>query len=127
MVAARWQGNGKGDGDPVEGAGGVLGEGTVSLMAEVPESLLASMRTFIDHHPHWDQYRLVQAALAGFLVQHGCQDRAVTRCYLANLFPGQGSFHGMATESPRQGTGHRRRPHGDPGRRGSDPTNCRAA
>lgn len=67
-------------------------EGTVSLRAEVPETLLEAMRTFLDHHPNWDQYRLVQAALAGFLVQHGNQDRAVTRCYLANLFPAHRSF-----------------------------------
>lgn len=67
-------------------------DGTVSLRAEVPESLLDAMRSFIDHHPNWDQYRLVQAALAGFLVQHGHQDRAVTRCYLANLFPGRKGF-----------------------------------
>lgn len=76
-------------------------EGTVSLRAEVPESLLVAMRTFIDHHPHWDQYRLVQAALAGFLVQHGSQDRAVTRCYLANLFPGHRRFDPTAA-APRQ-------------------------
>jgi hypothetical protein len=50
------------------------------------------MRSFIERHPNWDQYRLVQAALAGFLVQNGLQNREVTRCYLANLFPGQGSF-----------------------------------
>jgi hypothetical protein len=73
------------------------GQSTVSLMAEVPEALLEAMRTFIDQHPNWDQYRLVQAALAGFLVQHGCQDRAVTRCYLANLFPGQSRFAGSTT------------------------------
>lgn len=66
--------------------------GLVSLRAEVPEALLASMRSFIERHPNWDQYRLVQAALAGFLVQNGLQNREVTRCYLANLFPGQGSF-----------------------------------
>lgn len=67
-------------------------EGTVSLRAEVPEPLLAAMRAFIDHHPSWDQYRLVQAALAGFLLQHGSQDRAVTRCYLSNLFPSHRGF-----------------------------------
>jgi len=66
--------------------------GLVSLRAEVPEALLVSMRSFIERHPNWDQYRLVQAALAGFLVQNGLQNREVTRCYLANLFPGQGSF-----------------------------------
>lgn len=77
-------------------------EGTVSLMAEVPESLLMAMRSFIDHHPQWDQYRLVQAALAGFLVQHGCQDRAVTRCYLANLFPGHRRFEDSPGVAPRK-------------------------
>lgn len=64
----------------------------VSLQAEVPEPLLASMRGFIEQHPNWDQYRLVQAALAGFLVQNGVQNRDVTRCYLANLFPAQSRF-----------------------------------
>jgi hypothetical protein len=64
----------------------------VSLRAEVPEALLASMRGFIEQHPNWDQYRLFQAALAGFLVQNGVQSRDVTRCYLANLFPGQPRF-----------------------------------
>ncbi|MEB3332324.1 MAG: DUF2811 domain-containing protein [Synechococcaceae cyanobacterium] len=64
----------------------------VSLRAEVPEALLLSMRLFIEHHPNWDQYRLFQAALAGFLVQNGVRDRDVTRCYLANLFPGSPGF-----------------------------------
>lgn len=67
-------------------------EGQVSLRAEVPEPLLQAMRSFLDQHPNWDQYRLVQAALAGFLVQHGSQSRAVTRCYLANIFPAHRSF-----------------------------------
>jgi len=66
--------------------------GVVSLTAVVPEALLASMRSFIERHPNWDQYRLVQAALAGFLVQNGLENRAVTRYYLANLFPSQSSF-----------------------------------
>jgi hypothetical protein len=64
----------------------------VSLRAEVPESLLKAMAAFIERHPNWDQYRLFQAALAGFLVQNGVQDRGVTRCYLANLFPSQRRF-----------------------------------
>ena len=33
-----------------------------------------------------NQYRLMQAALAGFLFQHGCEDRAVARHYLDGLF-----------------------------------------
>ncbi|MFM7362268.1 MAG: DUF2811 domain-containing protein [Cyanobium sp.] len=64
----------------------------VSLLAEVPEPLLLAMRAFIERHPNWDQYRLFQAALAGFLVQHSAGDRAITRCYLANLFPGSEGF-----------------------------------
>jgi hypothetical protein len=64
-------------------------ESMVSLRAEVPEPLLEAMRQFIERHPNWDQYRLFQAALAGFLVQNGVRNRGVTRCYLANLFPGR--------------------------------------
>jgi hypothetical protein len=79
--------------------------GMVSLMAEVPAPLLQAMRSFIDNHPNWDQYRLFQAALAGFLVQHAPGDRAITRCYLANLFPGSGRFQGppMAGRSVASG------------------------
>ena len=66
----------------------------VSLRADVPEHLLTAMRGFIDQHPNWDQYRLFQAALAGFLVQNGVDSRPVTRCYLANLFPAQAGFRG---------------------------------
>ena len=87
-------------GSPKGECGGGM-EGTVSLRAEVPETLLEAMRTFLNHHPNWDQYRLVQAALAGFLVQHGNQDRAVTRCYLANLFPAHRSFDEPSSASAR--------------------------
>jgi hypothetical protein len=76
--------------------GRVRGDGgedlMVSLRAEVPAALLTSMGRFIEAHPNWDQYRLFQAALAGFLVQNGVRSRDVTRCYLAHLFPAQGSF-----------------------------------
>jgi len=67
-------------------------QGIVSLRADVPAPLHEAMREFIERHPHWDQYRLFQAALAGFLVQQGLDDRAVTRWYLAHMFPAQGGF-----------------------------------
>jgi len=73
---------GEGTGSPSPDITGAM----VSLRADVPEALLVSMRGFIDAHPNWDQYRLFQAALAGFLVQNGVQSREVTRCYLANMF-----------------------------------------
>ena len=58
----------------------------VSFSSEVPLPLQAAMTTFVEDHPNWDQYRLVQAALAGFLVQNGIESRAITRLYLDNMF-----------------------------------------
>ncbi len=66
----------------------------VSIENQMPEDLFRAMRDFIQIHPQWDQYRLMQAALAGFLFQHGCNDRAVARHYLDGLFqrgPGPGA------------------------------------
>lgn len=59
---------------------------SVSIENQMPEDLFDAMREFIRLHPHWDQYRLMQAALAGFLFQHGVKDRAVARHYLDGLF-----------------------------------------
>ena len=58
----------------------------VSMEAEVPEVLYRGMRDFIGTHPHWDQYRVMSSALAHFLFQNGCEDRAVTERYLDDLF-----------------------------------------
>ncbi|MCS5697984.1 DUF2811 domain-containing protein [Cyanobium sp. FGCU-52] len=59
---------------------------TVSVENQFPEDLYDAMRDFVRRHPQWDQYRLMQAALAGFLFQHGATDRAVARHYLDGLF-----------------------------------------
>ncbi|MDM7953057.1 MAG: DUF2811 domain-containing protein [Cyanobium sp. CZS 25K] len=59
---------------------------TVSIENQMPEDLFEAMREFIRVHPQWDQYRLMQAALAGFLFQHASHDRAVARHYLDGLF-----------------------------------------
>ena len=58
----------------------------VSVENQMPEDLHRAMAAFIADHPQWDQYRLVQAAIAGFLFQQGCQDRAVAQHYLQGLF-----------------------------------------
>ena len=58
----------------------------VSVVNEFPEDLHQAMVRFIEEHPQWDQYRLMHAALAGFLFQQGCQQRAVARHYLDGLF-----------------------------------------
>ncbi len=58
----------------------------VSFISELPVPLKEGMTAFIEDHPNWDQYRLIQAALAGFLAQNGHESRAVTRLYLDNMF-----------------------------------------
>ncbi len=63
----------------------------VSVVNEFPEDLYDAMREFVRTHPQWDQYRLMQASLAGFLFQHGSSDRAVARHYLNGLFRREGS------------------------------------
>jgi hypothetical protein len=63
----------------------------VSIVNEFPEDLYEAMGEFISGHPNWDQYRLLQAAVAGFRVQQGCKDRAVSRHYLDGLFQRDGA------------------------------------
>ena len=58
----------------------------VSVENQLAEDLHRAMGTFIEEHPQWDQYRLVQAAIAGFLFQQGCKDPSVVRHYLGGLF-----------------------------------------
>ncbi len=58
----------------------------VSFQADLPEALQQAMSSFIERHPNWDQYRLIQAALAGFLVQNGVDSRPITRLYIGNMF-----------------------------------------
>lgn len=67
-------------------AAAALAESCISLEAEVPEVLFDGMREFIRHHPQWDQYRLISAALANFLFQNGSQESSVTQHYLNGLF-----------------------------------------
>ena len=64
-------------------------EGVVSLEAEIPEVLYRGMKDFIGVHPQWDQYRVMSSALANFLFQNGCEERAVTERYLNDLFSRQ--------------------------------------
>jgi len=70
---------------------------SVSVENQFPEDLFDAMVAFVGSHPQWDQYRLMQAALAGFLFQHGCQDRAVARHYLTGLF----QWGGASLPGPR--------------------------
>ncbi len=64
----------------------LLDEQRVSLEAEIPEVLFMGMKEFINTNPQWDQYRLMSSAVANFLFQNGCEDRAVVERYLNDLF-----------------------------------------
>ena len=66
-------------------------EDTISFQTEIPKQIQQAMKAFIEKHPNWDQYRLLQAALAGFLIQNGISSRLITRLYIGNMF-GSHSF-----------------------------------
>ena len=58
----------------------------ISFKCELQESLQKAMKKFVEEHPNWDQYRILQAAIAGFLMQNGFQNRNLTRLYIGNMF-----------------------------------------
>ena len=66
-------------------------EETISFQTEIPRQIQQAMKVYIEKHPNWDQYRLLQAALAGFLIQNGISSRLITRLYIGNMF-GSHSF-----------------------------------
>ena len=58
----------------------------ISFKCELQENLQYAMKKFVEEHPNWDQYRILQAAIAGFLMQKGFQNRDLTRLYVGNMF-----------------------------------------
>ena len=61
-------------------------EEIISFNCELHEQLQQAMSKFVEEHPNWDQYRILQAAIAGFLIQKGFQNRDLTRLYIGNMF-----------------------------------------
>ena len=61
-------------------------DAVVSFIEEVPSPLNDAMSVFMDEHPNWDQYRLIQAAISGFLVQKGVSTREINRLYAQSMF-----------------------------------------
>ena len=58
----------------------------ISFKCELQENLQKAMKKFVEDHPNWDQYRILQAAISGFLMQKGFHNRHLTRLYLGNMF-----------------------------------------
>ena len=64
----------------------------VSLETELSESLYKTMKDFVLSNPTWDQYKLINSALATFLVQNGCTDSSVSELYINQLFTPSKAF-----------------------------------
>jgi hypothetical protein len=64
----------------------------VSLETELSETLYKTMKDFVLSNPTWDQYKLINSALATFLIQNGCTDDSVSEIYLNQLFTPSKSF-----------------------------------
>ena len=58
----------------------------ISFKCELQENLQKAMKDFVEEHPNWDQYRILQAAISGCLMQKGFQNRDLTRLYIGNMF-----------------------------------------
>ena len=61
-------------------------EDVISFKCDLHENLQQAMSKFVEDHPNWDQYRILQAAIAGFLMQKGFQNRDLTRLYIGKMF-----------------------------------------
>ena len=61
-------------------------EEIISFKCDLHGNLQQAMSKFVEEHPNWDQYRILQAAIAGFLMQKGFQNRDLTRLYIGNMF-----------------------------------------
>ena len=64
----------------------------VYLETELSETLYNTMKDFVLSNPPWDQYKLINSALATFLVQNGCNNNSVSEIYLNQLFTPSNSF-----------------------------------
>tara|TARA_B100000965_G_scaffold359293_2_gene339247 strand:+ start:10161 stop:10451 length:291 start_codon:yes stop_codon:yes gene_type:complete len=61
-------------------------ESIVSFVEVVPADIALAMRTYMEKHPNWDQYRLVQAAISGFLLEKGDTSIEMRRFYSQSMF-----------------------------------------
>ena len=61
-------------------------ESIVSFIEDVPAYLYDAMRKYIDDHPNWDQHRLMQAAISGYLLEKGVTSLEMRRFYSQSMF-----------------------------------------
>ena len=61
-------------------------ESIVSFIEDVPAYLNEAMRKYKDYHPNWDQHRLMQAAISGYLLEQGVTSIEMRRFYTQSMF-----------------------------------------
>ena len=61
-------------------------ESIISFIEDVPVYLNDAIRKFIDEHPNWDQHRLMQAAISGYLLEKGVTSIEMRRFYSKSMF-----------------------------------------
>ena len=61
-------------------------ESIVSFIEDVPIYLNDAMRKYLDDHPNWDQHRLMQAAISGYLLEKGVTSLEMRRFYTQSMF-----------------------------------------
>ena len=61
-------------------------ESIVSFIEDIPVYLNEAIRKFIDEHPNWDQHRLMQAAISGYLLEKGVTSIEMRRFYSQSMF-----------------------------------------
>jgi len=64
----------------------------ISLETELSENLYNTMNDFFSSNPTWDQYQLINSALASFLVLQGCDDNYVRELNRNQIFTPSKSF-----------------------------------
>ena len=64
----------------------------VSLETELLESTYETMKDFVLDNPTWDEYKLINSALASFLVLLGCDDKYVKELNRNQIFTPSKSF-----------------------------------
>ena len=60
-------------------------ESIVSFIEDIPVYLNDAIRKFIDEHPNWDQHRLMQAAISGYLLEKGVTSLEMRRFYTQSM------------------------------------------
>ena len=61
-------------------------ESIVSFIEDVPAYLNEAMRKYLDDHPNWDQHRLMQAAISGYLLEKGVTSLEMRSFYTQSMF-----------------------------------------